>query len=55
MMAATALPAAENGKPGERVGVGGMLVAVEVGVDVGQEVIVGGMVGVEVGLVGVGV
>jgi hypothetical protein len=55
MIAATAPPAAEIGRPGDGVGVGGIMVAVDVGVEVGLGVIVGGMVGVEVGCVGVGV
>lgn len=55
MITAMTPPADETGKPGEGVGVGGMVVAVNVGVDVGQGVKVGGMVGVEVGRVGVGV
>jgi hypothetical protein len=55
MIAATVPPAVETGNPGEGVGVGGMAVAVDVEVEVGQGVVVGGMVGVEVGWVGVGV
>ena len=55
MIAVTAPPAAETGKPGEGVAVGGRAVAVVVIVEVGQGVMVGGMVGVEVGWVGVGV
>jgi hypothetical protein len=54
-IAPTAPPAAVTGRPGEGVGVGGRSVAVEVGVDVGQGVLVGGTVGVDVGWVGVGV
>ena len=52
-IAPTAPPAAVTGRPGEGVGVGGASVAVGVGVEVGQAVLVGGMVGVEVGWVGV--
>ena len=52
---ATAPPAVDTGSPGEGVGVGGIVVAVDVGVAVGHGVLVGGMVGVEVGWVGVGV
>jgi hypothetical protein len=48
-------PAVETGMPGAGVGVAGMGVAVKVGVEVGHGVLVGGMVGVEVGRVGVGV
>ena len=55
MIAVTAPPAAETGKAGAGVGVGSSSVAVEVGVEVGQDVEVGRMVGVEVGWVGVGV
>lgn len=55
MINATAFSAAETGKAGEGVGVGGIAVAVVVEVELGQGVIVGGMVGVEVGRVGVGV
>lgn len=51
----TASRAAETGSPGDRVGVGGTGVQVEVGVEVGQGVMVGRPVGVEVGNVGVGV
>ena len=53
MIAVTAPPAADTGRPGEGVGVGGRSFAVEVDVEVGQGVMVGGMVGVEVGWVGV--
>ena len=55
MIATTAPPAAETGRPGEGVGGGGRLVAVGLGVEVGQGVLVGGMVGGEVGWVGVAV
>ena len=55
MIMLTAPPAAETGKPGEGVGVGGNRVGVDVSVEVGQGVSVGGMVGVEVGWVGVAV
>jgi len=55
MIATTAPSAAETGRPGEGVGVGGIMVAVDVGVEVGQGVIVGGRVGVPVGWVWVGV
>ena len=55
MIAITAPPAVETGRSGEGVGVGGRSVAVDVAVEVGQGVIVGEMVGVEVGWVGVGV
>lgn len=55
MIATTAPPAAEMGKPGEGVGVGGTVVDVAVSVEVGQGVIVGMVVGVDVGWVDVGV
>ena len=55
IIVATAPPAADIGKPGEGVGVGGMGVTVDVGVEVGNGVRVGGIVGVKVGWVGVGV
>lgn len=55
IMAVTAPRAAETGKPGEGAGVGGSGVLVEVRVVVGQAVMVGSPVGVEVGKVGVGV
>jgi len=51
----TVARAVEIGMPGARVGVGGTSVSVEVGVEVGQGVMVGRPVGVEVGWVGVGV
>ena len=41
--------AVETGSPGEGIGVGGMGVFEDVGVDVGQGVIVGRLVGVNVG------
>jgi len=44
-----AVRAVETGSPGEGVGVGGMGVFVDVGVDVGQGVIVGRPMGVTVG------
>ena len=55
IIAPTAGPAVETGKPGERVGVAGIGVSVEVGVEVGQGVMVGCLVGVEVGRVAVAV
>ncbi len=55
MINATAFSAAETGRPGEGVGVGGIVVAVGVDVEEGLGVFVGGKVGVEVGCVGVGV
>jgi hypothetical protein len=48
-IAPAAPPAAETGMPGAGVGVAGMWVAVKVGVEEGHAVLVGGMVGVEVG------
>ena len=51
----TTLRADETGSPGEGVDVGGMGVWVDVGVEVGQGVMVGRSVGVDVGGVGVGV
>ena len=54
-MMITASFAAGTSTPGDGVGVGGIAVAVEVGRDVGQGVMVGRSVGVPVGWVGVGV
>ena len=51
----TTLRADETGSPGDRVGVGGMGVLVDVVVEVGQGVIVGRPAGVEGGKVEVGV
>ena len=55
IIAATDPPAVKADRAGEGVGVAGRSVAVDVTVEVGQSVMVGGMVGVDVGWVGVGV
>jgi len=54
-MMITASFAAGTSTPGDGVGVGGIAVAVDVGREVGQGVMVGRSVGVPVGWVGVGV
>jgi hypothetical protein len=51
----TASRVVETGKPDVGVDVGGKGVLVKVGVEVGHEVMVGRVVGVNVGRVGVGV